>query len=201
MWTGRDKRDADRKLAEKKGRCVLRGDLHKSHYSVSENQATAPVVRNTSTVCSDAVGVLRCRHTRSGDVPTAYLKGKQTDSEQVLACPPHDFREYDERGIDILWLMNYPLYGQVDAGAIWSRTFNDMMVAPREEASPTSKVKIDSAVHEAEIETREDGCAAVSENKQSEDSSTGLGAERCAYFMTPACMGHWHFAQGGGVPF
>jgi len=29
MWTGRDKRDADRKLAEKKGRCVLRGDLHK----------------------------------------------------------------------------------------------------------------------------------------------------------------------------
>eukprot|EP00964_Phaeocystis_antarctica_P026898 scaffold15144_cov40-Phaeocystis_antarctica.AAC.1 len=31
MWSGRDKRDADRKLAEKKGRCVLRGDLHKSH--------------------------------------------------------------------------------------------------------------------------------------------------------------------------
>ena len=180
MWTGRDKRDADRKLAEKKGRCVLRGDLHKSHYSVSENQATAPVVRNTSTACSDAVGVLRCRHTRSGDVPTAYLQGKQIDSEQVLARPPHDFRVYDERGIEILWLMNYPLYGQVDAGAIWNRTFNDMMVAPREEASPTSKVKIDSAVHEAEIETRENGCAAVNE-KQGEVSSAGLGAERCAY--------------------
>ena len=98
----------------------------------------------------------------------------------MLARPPHDFRVYDERGIEILWLMNYPLYGQVDAGAIWNRTFNDMMVAPREEAPPTSKVKIDSAVHEAEIETHENGCAAVNE-KQGEVSSTGLGAERCAY--------------------
>ena len=42
MWTGRDKRDADRCLIEKKGRCVLRGDRHKDTYNVNvnENQAT-----------------------------------------------------------------------------------------------------------------------------------------------------------------
>ena len=44
-----------------------------------------------------------------------------------------------------------------------------------------------SVLHEAEIETRENGCAAVNENKQSEDSSAGLVAQRCVP-MTPACM-------------
>ena len=181
MWTGRDKRDADRKLAEKKGRCVLRGDLHKSHHKVSENQVTAPVVRNTSAACSDAVGVLRCRHTRSGDVPTAYLQGDQTSSEQVLARSPHDFREFDERGVEILRLMNFPLYGQVDAGANWNRTFNNTMVAPRDGASSPNVTPIASESHEAEVDLRESGCAAVDQGKWSQDKSAGLGAERSAY--------------------
>ena len=46
-------------------------------------------------------------------------------SEQVLARPPSGFRDFDERGVAILWLMNNPLYGQLDAGAIWNRTFNE----------------------------------------------------------------------------
>ena len=48
MWTGRVKRKADRSIEKYKGRAVLRGDLHKVHYGVDANQATAPVVRNTS---------------------------------------------------------------------------------------------------------------------------------------------------------
>ena len=45
MWTGRVKRKADRTVDKRKGRAVLRGDLHKLHYGVDANQATAPVVR------------------------------------------------------------------------------------------------------------------------------------------------------------
>ena len=29
--------------------------------------------------------------------------------------------------MELLWLMNNPLYGQLDAGAIWNRTFNDFV--------------------------------------------------------------------------
>ena len=166
---------------------MLRGDLHKSHHKVSENQVTAAVVRNTSAACSDAVSVLRCRHTRSGDVPTAYLQGDQTSSEQgdqtssEQARSPHDFRELDERGVDILRLMNFPLYGQVDAGANWNRTFNNTMVAPRDGASLPNVTPIASESHEAEVDLRDSGCAAVDQGKWSQDKSAGLGAERSAY--------------------
>ena len=44
---------ADRSVDKRKGRAVLRGDLHKVHYGVDANQATAPVVRNTSTSAVD----------------------------------------------------------------------------------------------------------------------------------------------------
>ena len=123
MFTGRDKRNADREVIQRKGRCVLRGDLHKHHYDVDGNQRMAPVVRNTSACGTDAVSALRKQHCCSFDVPSAYLWGEQTSLEQVVARPPMGFREYDENGVEILWLMNGPLYGQADAGAIWNRTF------------------------------------------------------------------------------
>ena len=42
-----------------------------------------------------------------------------------MARPPPGFRKHNEEGVEILWLMMSPLYGQADAGAIWNRTFND----------------------------------------------------------------------------
>ena len=36
----------------------------------------------------------------------------------MLARPPPGFRTTDERGVEVLWLMNNPLYGQLDAGVI-----------------------------------------------------------------------------------
>ena len=181
MFTGRDKRDANRRVVEKKGRCVLRGDIHKQFYRVSDEQAASPVVRNTSASCSDAVSALRCRHVRSGDVPTAYLQGDQNEDEQVLARPPHGFREFDERGVEILWLMRHPLYGQVDAGAIWNRTFNATLVNPRgggERAAPP----VTSANSEAKVTLCEaGGVARVDADTWRDDRSAGLGAERCTY--------------------
>ena len=182
MWTGKDKRGADRSLDEKKGRCVLRGDRHKTFYRVSGEQATAPVVRCTSASCSDAVSALRRRHTRSGDVPQAYLQGDQTKEEQVLARPPHDFRETDERGIEMLWLMRHPLYGQVDAGAIWNRTFNATLVNPRGGAASCTE-PVSSANSEAELQTVGAVAKAVPVDaaKWRNDKTAGLGAERDTY--------------------
>ena len=90
MWTGRVKRKADRSVDKRKGRAVLRGDLHKRHYGVDANQATAPVVRTTSMSAIDCVSALRRQHMISFDCPSAYLQGRHHASEQVLAsraCP------------------------------------------------------------------------------------------------------------------
>ena len=75
----------------------------------------------------DCVSALRRQHMVSFDCPSAYLQGQQQASEQVLARPPPGFRTTDERGVAVLWLMNNPLYGQLDAGAIWNRTFNEFV--------------------------------------------------------------------------
>ena len=45
----------------------------------------------------------------------------------MLARAPVGFRVTDERGVELYWLMNNPLYGQLDAGAIWNRTFNEFV--------------------------------------------------------------------------
>ena len=78
----------------------------------------------------EAIACLRGQEQLQSDFTGAYLQGVQKKSEQVLARPPPDFREVDERGVEILWLMLSPLYGQADAGAIWNRTLNDFLVTP-----------------------------------------------------------------------
>ena len=45
-------------------------------------------------------------------------EGKPFECEQIVCRPPVGFRKYDERGVEILWLMLSPLYGQSDSGAI-----------------------------------------------------------------------------------
>ena len=91
MWTGRVKRKADRTVDKRKGRAVLRGDLHKLHYGVDANQATAPVVRSSSMSAIYCVSALRRQHMVSFDCPSAYLQGQQQPSEQVLARPLRGF--------------------------------------------------------------------------------------------------------------
>ena len=122
---GRCKLNPDGSVKEDTARCVLRGDLHSKKYAVSANQCMSPVVRNSSMMCVDAVSCLRRQHMQPYDVTGAYLNGKQKECEQVLARPPVGFREYDERGVEVLWLMWVPLYGQGDAEAIWNRTLNE----------------------------------------------------------------------------
>ena len=166
MWTGRVKRKADRTVDKLKGRAVLRGDLHKHHYSVDQNQSTAPVVRNTSMTAVDALAALRQQHTCSYDVSSAYLQGEQLPSEQVVARPPPGFRERDSDGVEILWLMNNPLYGQTDAGAIWNRTFNQFATKGTQSDCGTSRSNEAHVVAAASVP---------------EPPTDGLGLERCPH--------------------
>ena len=104
------------------------------------------MVRSSSMSAIDCVSALRRQHMVSFDCPSAYLQGQQQPSEQVL-LRGFVFRTFDERGVAILWLMQNPLYGQLDAGAIWNRTFNEFVT--RQGPPATSGT---SSSHAAEIE-------------------------------------------------
>ena len=65
----------------------------------------------------------------------------------MLARAPPGFRTHTEEGVEILWLMNNPLYGQLDAGAIWNRTFNEFVTR----AGPAPSV-LSSQSHAAEVQ-------------------------------------------------
>ena len=131
MWTGRAKINEKGEVIKDNARCVARGDLHAKYYEVSANQSMSPVVRTPSLNAIDAVSALRRQHMCPFDVPGAYLQGKQFDCEQIVCRPPVGFRKYDERGVEILWLMLSPLYGQSDSGAIWNRTWNNFVTDPK----------------------------------------------------------------------
>ena len=130
MWAGRIKFKADLSIDKYSARCVLRGDLHAKTYGIDSNRSMSPVVRSCSCMAIDANATLLHQHMRPYDVTGAYLHGDQKESEQVVARPPVGFRQWDERGVEILWLMWVPLYGQSDAGAIWNRTINAFQTEP-----------------------------------------------------------------------
>jgi len=129
MFVGRLKRDSDNMIEKLKARCVLRGDLHSKFYDVSSNRSMSPVIRSSSIMLLEAISMLRDQEVYNGDVPNAYLRGEQRAEEQVVARPPKGFQTVDERGVEVLWLMVAPLYGQVDAGAIWNRTLDNHLTA------------------------------------------------------------------------
>jgi hypothetical protein len=70
----------------------------------------------------------RPRRYVGGDVIQAYLKGQSAAHERWHLRPPPNFRQFDERGVPIVWLLNTPLYGQGDAGRIGYRTTHTQLV-------------------------------------------------------------------------
>ena len=89
-----------------------------------------------------------------GTVDRAGVRVERDEvDEQVLARAPVGFRVSDERGVEQYWLMNNPLYGQLDAGAIWNRTFNEFVtrrgpkvvaVVRAPTSRPTSRLMVES---------------------------------------------------------
>ena len=71
------------------------------------------------------------RRHRTFDVTGAYLKGKFNETEVVYARPPPGERTYtfvQGRTVPMIWKLNVPLYGEVDAGYIWNRTATKQLV-------------------------------------------------------------------------
>ena len=192
MWTGRCKRLADGSVSKLKGRCVLRGDLHGKWYEKTANDAHAPVVMNTSSQAADAISCLYQRHRRPFDAPSAYLQGIQKEHEQTLARPPHDFREWDERGVEIVWLLMHPLYGQTDAGAIWNRTFNEF--ATRNNNTRTEGTSEDLAasitIAQAAVEKPTDVQEPVDRTNVPGMSYHRCPHDPCVYARELECGGH-----------
>ena len=55
------------------------------------------------------------------DVDAAYLQGNYVD-RRVFARAPKYFRRYDERGVELIWLLRRALYGGPDSGRVWYNT-------------------------------------------------------------------------------
>ena len=127
MMVGKRKRLEDGTIEKHKRRGVLRGDQMRGK---DANLCFAPSPTCVEHMCCEAVAALRGMNEEPGDAVGAYLQGSLTkaekpeDAEFIIARAPAGFREYDENDDEIYWLMRVPLYGQVDAGAIWHRTFD-----------------------------------------------------------------------------
>ena len=95
--------------------------------SYVELRVTAPTLRHSSFKASAAVGVIKGMRRRTFDVTAAYLQGTQITRQIYVRAPP-DCREYDERGVEFVWLLLRPLYGEPDAGRVWYNTFAHHMI-------------------------------------------------------------------------
>ena len=79
-------------------------------------------MRAASLKCNFAVGVLDRMRMLDFDIDAAYLQGRYTD-RRVFARAPIYYREYDERGVEMVWHLQRALYGGPDSGRVWYNTF------------------------------------------------------------------------------
>lgn len=129
MMLGKIKRNDRHEVEKFKGRCVLRGD---QMTDLSANATFSPALAESDFNCVEAVKVMRGMNEETFDAVGAYLQGNRNESEVVIARSPRHYREYDEDGEELLWILTVPLYGQADAGAIWNRTWDEHMRGPVE---------------------------------------------------------------------
>ncbi|KAL1524379.1 hypothetical protein AB1Y20_019274 [Prymnesium parvum] len=88
----------------------------------------APTVRSATHKAQVARACALGRRIRCFDVTAAYLKGKFFTTEVIYARAPPGFRRYDARGVQYVWKLRVPLYGEADAGYIWNRTLVEQLV-------------------------------------------------------------------------
>ena len=134
------KRDGDANLlcgdAAYKGRCVVDGANQKSTAIAAGKEIFGfmPTVRTATNKTQCAHACQNKRRITNADIKSAYLKGKFEDDEIVHVRPPpnapgqSNYRTFDERGVPIVLRLKVPLYGEVDAGAIFYRTLRKQLV-------------------------------------------------------------------------
>lgn len=113
---------------------------------LSANATFSPALAESDFNCVEAVKSMGGMNEETFDAVGAYLQGNRNESEIVIARAPRHYREFDEHGKELVWILTVPLYGQADAGAIWNRTWDQRMRGDIEgyatdEATPCVYVK------------------------------------------------------------
>ena len=101
-------------------------DAHSSvrQAATADMRTQAPTIRHSTFKMGMAVGKLKSMRRRDFDVDAAYLQGKFV-GQRVWARSPDwpGVRLFDERGIELVWRLGGPLYGEPDAGRLWYNTW------------------------------------------------------------------------------
>jgi hypothetical protein len=128
MLVCKRKRGQNNDVLKFKVRCVLCGNQMVDSAKRGESKTTAdmrthsPAARSFSLKANFAVGVLHNLRQRDFDVDAAYLQGQYVD-RRVFARPPAYYRRFDERGVELVWLLLRALYGGIDSGRLWYNTW------------------------------------------------------------------------------
>ena len=116
------KRGVDNAVTRRKVRTVLCGNQMNQSVKRVDMRTMSPTIRSASfKMCCAAAALNGSRHT-AFDVVAAYLQGTFSGQRVVARAPP-GFRTFDERGVEEVWILLRPLYGEPDAGRIWYNTF------------------------------------------------------------------------------
>lgn len=188
MMLGKIKRDHKHEIERFKGRCVLRGDQMND---LSANATFSPALAESDFNCVEAVKVMRGQNEETFDAVGAYLQGNKAETETVIARAPRHYREYDEEGEEILWILAVPLYGQADAGAIWNRTWDERMRGPIEcyssdEASPCLYARVVGPNQDERVHVPvyvDDGKICSDDSPAAKAEHTRLKASLCGRFQ------------------
>ena len=138
MLVCKRKRGKDNEVIKHKIRCVLCGNQMVSSAKLGNSKTCtdlrthSPACRGSSLKCAFAVGVLHDMRRQDFDVDAAYLQGVYTD-RRVFARAPKYYRRYDERGVELVWLLRRALYGGPDAGRLWYNTFAHYLMHEEQE--------------------------------------------------------------------
>ena len=138
MLLCKKKRGKDNVVTKCKMRCVLCGNQQvaaSARRAAILEDGTAPLrthsptIRHVTYKLTAAAGVCRKMRRRGFDVKWAYLQGDgKFMGEKVYARAPVDCRQYDERGVELVWHVIRPLYGGPDSGRAWYLTFATWVV-------------------------------------------------------------------------
>ena len=116
------KRGADNVKTRVKTRFVLCGNQMNKSAKRVEMRTMSPTIRSATFKSCCAVAAIEGMRHSAFDVVAAYLQG-EFNGQRVVARAPRGFRTFDERGVEIVWILKRPLYGEPDAGRIWYNTF------------------------------------------------------------------------------
>ena len=131
MLTGRKKRNDKGVVIRHKVRAVVRGDLQAKFLDVDPNEAYGPTAKQTTAKACFATANVTGMDECDGDFDQAYLQGKMPKGKLVVIRAPLEWREYDERGVEIVWIVLVPIYGIAESGAYWNATVNETLIGER----------------------------------------------------------------------